>query len=194
MRPFKSCKQRVHDSCSVQVPYRMELTCKVCAPKPRLSSRPRRKQVKRRFNSQWKVGCLWLHSENGVMSFVSCRAYPQIGLETVWLDGMPKVRKRAVVAHGNSGVHAVAMAPWESRGASATVNGGWPLPVRQAIFGLFHMVYRLVKRYGCFTQLAADGETATLVCGQVAPAYRSGAAALEIAHAIARPLRALVGE
>ena len=51
--------------------------------------------------------------------------------------------------------------------------GGLPLPVRQAIVGLFHMVYRLVKRYGRFSQLAADAETATLVGGQVAPAYRS---------------------
>ena len=66
--------------------------------------------------------------------------------------------------------------------------------MRQAIFGLFHMVYQLVKRYGCFGQLAADAETAALVGGQVAPAYRSQAAAREIAHAIARPIRATGGE
>ena len=29
--------------------------------------------------------------------------------------------------------------------------------------GLFHLVYRLVKRYGFFSQPAADVETATLV-------------------------------
>ena len=120
----------------------------MCAPKPRLSPRPKKKQVKRRFNPQWKVGRPWLHFKNGAMSCLACRAYPQMGLRKVWLDGTPQVRKRAVVAHGNSGVHAVAMALWESGGASATVIGGLPLPVRQAIFGLFHMVYRLVKRYG----------------------------------------------
>ena len=185
MRPCKSCKHRVHVACTVQVPYRVEVTCKVCAPKLRLSPRPRKKQVKRRFNPQWKVGRPWLHFENGVMSCLACRAYPQMGLQNVWLDGTPQVRKRAVV---------VAMALWESGGASATVIGGLPLPVHQAIFGLFHLVYRLVKRYGCFSQLAADAETATLVGGQVAPAYRSRWAAREIAHAIARPIRAAGGE
>ena len=71
-----------------------------------------------------------------------------MGLQKVWLDGTPQVRKRAVVAHGNSGVHAVARALWESGGASATVIGGLPLPVRQAIFGLFHLIYRLVEGEG----------------------------------------------
>ena len=52
MRPCKSCKHRVHVACTVQVPYRAEVTCKVSAPKPRLSPRPRKKQVKRRFNPQ----------------------------------------------------------------------------------------------------------------------------------------------
>ena len=99
-----------------------------------------------------------------------------------------------MVAHGNLGVHAVAMALWESGGASATVIGGLPLPVRYAIFGLFHMVCRLVKRYGSFTQLAADAETATLVGGHMEPAYRSPAAARKIAHAIARSIRAAGGE
>ena len=82
------------------------------------------------------------------------------------------------------------MALWESGGASATVSGGLPQPVRQTIFGLFHMVYRRVKRYGCFSQLTADADTTTLMGAQVAPAYRSRAAAREIAHAIARPIRA----
>ena len=194
MRPCKSCRHRVHVTCIVQVPYRLEVTCKVCAPKPRLSPRPRKKQVKHRFNPQWKVGRPWLHFENGVMSCLACRAYPQMGLQKVWLDGTPQVRKRAVVAHGNSGVHAVAMALSESGGASATVIGGLPLVVREAIFGLFHLVYRLVKRYGCFSQLAADAETATLVGGQVAPAYRSEWAARATAHVIARLIRAAGGE
>ena len=194
MRPYKSCKHRVHVACTVQVPYRVEVTCKVCAPKLRLSPRPRKKQVKRRFNPQWKVGRPWLHFENGVMLCLACGVYPQMGLQKVWLDGTPQVRKRAVVSHGNSGVHAVAMALWESGGASATVIGGLPVPVRQAICGLFHLVYQPVKRYGCFSQLGADAETATFVGGQVAPAYRSRWAAREIAHAIARPIRAAGGE
>ena len=75
----------------------------MCAPKPRLSPRPRKKQVKRRFNPQWKVGRAWLHFENGVMSCLACRAHPQMGLQKVWLDGTPQVRKRAVV--GNNSDH-----------------------------------------------------------------------------------------
>ena len=54
----------------------------MCAPKPSLSPRPRKKQVKRRFNPQWKVGCPWLHFENGVMSCLACRAYPQMNRDT----------------------------------------------------------------------------------------------------------------
>ena len=56
MRPCKSCKHRVHVAYTVQVPFRVEVTRKVCALKPRLSPRPRKKQVKHRFNPQWKVG------------------------------------------------------------------------------------------------------------------------------------------
>ena len=92
MRPCKSCKHRVHVACTVQVPYHVEVTCKVCAPKPRLSPRPMKKQVKRRFNSEWKVGRPWLHFENGVMSCLACRADPQMGLQKVWLDGTPQAQ------------------------------------------------------------------------------------------------------
>ena len=172
----------------------MDVMCKVPAPKPRLSPPPTKKQVGRQVNPQWKVGRLGLHFTNGVMLCLPCGAYSQMGLQKVWLDGTPKVRKRAVVAHRNSGVHVVGMAPRESNCASATVIGCLPLPVRQAIFGLFHVVCRLVKRYGSFTQLEADAETATLLRGQVAPAYRSPASAREIAHAVARPIRPAGGE
>ena len=126
MRPCKSCKHRVHVACTAQVPYHVEVICKVCAPKPRRSPPPTKKQVKRRFNPQWKVGRPWLHFENGVMSCLACRAYPQMGLQKVWLDGTPQVCKHAVVAYGNLGVHAVATALLESGGASATVIGGFP--------------------------------------------------------------------
>ena len=34
----QSCKHRVHVACTVQVPYRVEVIFKVCAPKPRLST------------------------------------------------------------------------------------------------------------------------------------------------------------
>ena len=179
----------MHVACTVQVPYRVDVMCKVCAPKPRLSPPPTKKQVGRRVDPQWKVGRPGLHFTNGVMLCLACGAYSQMGLQKVWLDGTPQVRKRAVVAHGNWGVHVVGMAPWESGCASATVIGGLPLPVRKAIFGLFNMAYRLVKRYGSFKQLEADAETASLLRGEVAPAYRSPASAHEIAHAIARPIR-----
>ena len=87
-----------------------------------------------------------------------------------------------------SGVHAVAVALWKSGGASTTVIGALPLPVRAAIFDVFHLVYRPVKRYGSFTDLAADA--ATMVGGAVAPPYRSPLAAREIMHSIAAPIRA----
>ena len=41
--------------------------------------------------------------------------------------------------HENSGLHAVAVALWQSGGASTTVIGG--LPLCAAIFGLFHLAY-----------------------------------------------------
>ena len=127
MRPCKSCKHRMHVACTMRVLYRVEMTCKVCAPKPRLSPPPTKMQVKRRFDPQYKLGRPWLHCQNGLMSCLACGAYPQIGLQKVWLDDTLQVRICAVVANGNSGVHAVAMAAWESGGASATVIGDLPL-------------------------------------------------------------------
>ena len=99
-----------------------------------------------------------------------------------------------MVEHGNSGVHTVAVVLWQSGGASTRVIVGLSLPVRAAIFGFFHLVHRLVKRYGSFTDLAADAATATMVGGAVAPAYRSPLAAREIMHSIAAPIRAASGE
>ena len=96
--------------------------------------------------------------------------------------------------HGNSGVHAVAVALYQSGGASSMVIGGLPLLMRAPIFGLFDLVYRLVKRYGSFTDLAADAATATMVRGAVAIAYRSPLAAQKIMHSIAAPIRAARGE
>ena len=91
------------------------------------------------------------------MSCLACRAYPQIGLQKVWLDGTLQVCKRAVVAHGNSGVHAVAMALRESGGASAAVIGApghlWPfaygLPAGKAVRVFYPASGRRGKRYPC---------------------------------------------
>ena len=140
MRPCKTCKHWVHVACTVQVPYPVEVICKVCAPKAGQSPPPTTKHVRRRLNPQWRVSRSWLHFENGVMLCLPCTAYPQTGLQKVRLDSTPQVRKCAVVARGNSGVHAVAIGWWESGVASATVIGGLPLAVRWAIFGLFHVV------------------------------------------------------
>ena len=60
--------------------------------------------------------------------------------------GTTQLRRATVVEHGNSSVHAVALALWQSGGAFTTV-GGLPLPVRAAIFGMFQLVYQLVKRF-----------------------------------------------
>ena len=61
--------------------------------------------------------------------------------------------------------------------------------MRNAIFGLFHLAYRIAKRCGPFTDLGPDAMTATLVGGTVASAYHSPRSAQEMMHAIAAPIR-----
>ena len=63
------------------------------------------------------------------------------------------------------------LALWESGGTSSTVISRLPEPVRNAIFGLFMLVYRIVKRMAPFQNLSGDTEVATMVGGIVAPAY-----------------------
>ena len=86
----------------------------------------------------------------------------------------------------------MALALWESGGTSSTVIGGLPEQVRNTIFGLFMLVYRIVKRMA-FENLPKDGEVATMVGGTVAPAYRTRRQAVPIMHAIAAPIRAVEG-
>ena len=107
-----------------------------------------------------------------------------------WQTGPTQLRKATVVDHGNSSLHAMAVALWQSGGASTRVIGGLPLPVRAAIFGLFHLIYRLVKHYGSFTELAADAATATMVGGALVQAYRSPLTAGGVMHSVAAPIRA----
>ena len=75
--------------------------------------------------------------------------------------------------HDNLGLYVVAFALWENGGTSATVISGQPEPLRNAIFGLFMPVYRIVKRMAPFENLSGDAEVATIVGETVAPAYRS---------------------
>ena len=65
--------------------------------------------------------------------------------------------------------------------------------MRNAIFGLFHLAYRIAKRCGPFTDLGPEAMTATLVGGTVAPAYHSPRSARDIMHAIAAPMRTSEG-
>ena len=156
MRPCKSCKHRVHATCAVVVPHRIEWLCKTCMPKPRQEAPPAQKKTRRHFNPQWQVGKPWLKFSNGVMWCVACQQYPQPGMHQSWLVGTTSFRRLTVVEHTNSGLHSVALALWQSNGASTTVIGSLAEPVRKAIFGLFHLVYRIAKRCGPFTDLAQD--------------------------------------
>ena len=137
MRPCKACKNGVHHECTVQVPFRIEVVCKVCSPKPQTSSPPMKKKKKfqRRFNPRWQIGRPWLQFANGVMWCIACREFPQPGMHPSGQTATTQLRGATVVERGNSGVHAVAVALWQSGGASTTVIGGLSLPVRAAIFG-----------------------------------------------------------
>ena len=130
---------------------------------------------------------------NGVMWCLACRAYPQPGMQKAWLTGTRSLRRSAMLEHSNSGLHAVALALWESGGTSSTVIGGLPEQVHNAILGLFMLVYRIVKRMAPFENFPGDAEVATMVGSIVASAYRTRRQAMPIMHAIAAPIRAAEG-
>ena len=190
MRPCKVCKHRVHASCAIAVPHRIEVVCKVCSPKPQVKGPPAKKKVVRKFNPKWQVCRLWLKYANGVMWCTTCREYPQPGMHKTWCEGNIHLRHHTVKERSKSGLHAQALALWESGGASCTVMGGLPLEVRRAILGLFLLVYCILKRSGAFTDLSGDAQAAAISGGAVAPAYRSARSAREITHSIAGPIRA----
>ena len=63
----------------------------------------------------------------------------------------------------------MAFALWESGGTSTTVIGGLPEMVRNAIFGPFMLLHRIVKRIAPSENLSVDAEVATMISGTVAP-------------------------
>ena len=65
--------------------------------------------------------------------------------------------------------------------------------MRNAIFGLFMLVYCILKRMAPFENLPGDAEVATMVGGTMAPAYGTQRQAVPIMHAIAAPIRAAEG-
>ena len=136
MRPCKVCKHRVHAGCAVPVPYRIEVVCKHCILKSPVKVPPIKKKFRRYFKPTWQVGRPWLMHANGVMWCIACRAYPQPGMHKAWQTGTRSFCCKAVLEHSNSGLHAVALALWESGGISSTVIGGLPEQVRMAIFGV----------------------------------------------------------
>ena len=107
---------------------------------------PAKKKARRYFNTKWQIGRPWLQYANGVMPCLACKEYPQPGAQQTWLTGNAQLRVRTVREHSNCGVHGRSLALWESGGASTTVIGGLPEPVRNAIAGPFQLVYRMVKR------------------------------------------------
>ena len=94
------------------------------------------------------------HQVHGLMWCLTCKAYPQPGMHKAWHTGTHTLRRRGVLEHSNSGLRAVALAPWESDSTSSTLIGGLPELVR--IFGLFMLVYRIVKRMASFENLFGD--------------------------------------
>ena len=193
MRPCKVCKHRVHAGCAVPVPYHIAVVCKHCIPKSPVKVPPAKKKFTRRFKPAWQVGRPWFMPANGVMWCLACRAHPQLGMQKAWQTGTRTLRRRAVLEHSKSGLHAVALALWQSVGTSSTVIGRLLEQVRNAIFGLFMLVYHIVKRMAPFENLAGDAEVATMVGGTVAPAYRTWQQVVPIMHAIAAPIRAAEG-
>ena len=85
----------------------------------------------------------------------------------------------------------MAMALWESNGASTTVFGSLAQPVRNAIFGLFQLAYSIAKRCWPFTDLGPDYCNYCNTGGwNRGTCVRS---AQEIVHAIAAPMRTSEG-
>ena len=92
-------------------------------------------------------------------------------MDKAWQTGTRILRSRIVLEHSNLGVHAVALAFWQSGGTSSTIIGGLPEPALNTIFGLFTLVYRIVKRMAPLEILPGDAEAATMGGGTVAPGY-----------------------
>ena len=153
----------------------------------------KKKRFPRRFNPQWHIGKPRLPLANGIRWCIACRESPQPGMHPSWQIGTTQLRRATVVDHGNFGVHAVAVALGKLVVLPPRSSVAYPYQCA-AIFGMFHLVYGLVKRYGSFTDLAADAATATMVVGAVVQAYRSPLAAREIMHSFAAPIRTARGE
>ena len=135
MRSCKICKQRVHTTCALHVAFRVEVVCKTCTPRPQVVSQPPTK-CRCHFTAQGRVGRPWLQYANGAMWCIACKEYPQLGVQQLWLTGTTQLRKQTMVEHSNCNVHYKSLALWESGGASTTIIGTLPAPIRNAIAGL----------------------------------------------------------
>ena len=78
----------------------------------------------------------------------ACCAHPQLGAQPKWISGMKSVKWSKVHIHQQCGTHAIFVALWELGSKVRNVTHTLPLPMRQAIRALFHLVYRAVSR--CF--------------------------------------------
>ena len=170
------------------------MVCKTCTPRPEVASQPAKKKVRRYFNTKWQISRPWLQYANGVMSCLACKEYPQPGVQQTWLTGNAQLRELTVRERSNCGVHCTSLALWESGGASTTVIGGLPEPVRNAIAGLFQLVYRMAKRGSPPAHIPGDAEAVQLAGGTVTPSYQSHHSVATITHAIAAPIRSVEGE
>ena len=87
----------------------------------------------------------------------------------------------------------MALALWESGGASSTVIGGLPEQVHNPLLGFFRLVQRIVNLRAPFENLPGDTEVTTMVGDTVAPVYRNRWQALPIMQPIAAPIRGSSG-
>ena len=115
-------------------------------------------------------------------------------MQQCWLTGNRQLRCKTVEQHGNSGLHCKSLALRESGGTSTTVIGTLPAPIRQAINGLFQLVYRMVKRGSPPAHIRGDAEALMLGGGTVPVSYHCRSSVRQIVHAIAAPIGFVEGE
>ena len=72
--------------------------------------------------------------------------------------------------------------------------GVLPPHCKNAIFGLFHLPYRIAKRGSPPFHLPGDAGALVLAGGTITPLYHSNDSAIEIVHAIAAPIRSAKGD
>ena len=117
------------------------------------------------------------------------QAVPPTRCAAILANWQCTVAQQTMVEHNNCGVHCKLLAI-ESGGASTIIVGTLLAPVRNAIAGLFYLVYRTAKP----AHIPWDDEALHLTGGIVRPSYHSKASVATITHSIADPIQSVKGE